>query len=215
VTKKIKGDQLMMKKNRKSTIFILAAIVCFMSIAGCNCKKGIESASCAKNTEKPSRAMGEEVSLTATVEAIDYETRQVTLKGPEGRSVTLVVAEDAYNFNQVDVGDLVDIIYSTSVVIQLEEADDSVVPSHIKQKGMIRAPEGQKPEGAMINVIVATAIVEDISYENRTVDLRGTYGSIITVDVAEHVKNFNNIKKGDVVNAQYTEAMAISVRPAE
>ncbi len=27
--------------------------------------------------------------------------------------------------------------------------------------------------------------------------------------------NRKNVKKGDVVNAQYTEAMAISVRPAE
>lgn len=199
---------------RKSTIFILAAIVCFILISGCKCLRG-DNASCALKAEKPARAMGEELSVTATVTAIDYDSRDVTIRGPQGRSVTLNVSDDAYNFNQVEVGDLVDIVYSTSVVIQLEAADDSAVPSHIKQKVMIRAPEGQKPEGVMIDVLDVTAIVEDIDYENRTVDLKGTYGNIISVEVDEKVKNFKNIKKGDVVRARYTEAVAISVRPAD
>lgn len=204
----------MMRINRKSTIFILAAIVCFMLIAGCNCKKAIDDSSCAKSVEKPSRVIGEEISFTATVEAIDYQSRNVTIKGPKGRSVSLSVSEDAYNFNQVEVGDLVDVNYFASVVIKLQK-DDSVEPSHIKEKGIIRAPEGQKPEGIMYDVMDVRAVVEDIDYENRTVDLRGTYGNIITVEVDERVENFHNIKKGDVVSAQYTEAMAISVRPAD
>jgi hypothetical protein len=48
----------------------------------------------------------------------------------------------------VEVGDLVDINYFASVVILLQE-EGSAKPSHVKQKGVIRAPEGQKPEGVM------------------------------------------------------------------
>lgn len=207
----------MKTKNWKSSAIILSVVFCFILISGCKCLRGGGGcdAPCAHKAEKPSRMIGEELSLTAAVEAIDYETRKVTLKGPEGRSVTLKVSEEAYNFNQVKVGDLVDIVYSTSVVILLEEADDSAVPSHIQQKVMVRAPEGQKPEGIMVDVMDVTAIVENVDYENRIVDLKGTYGNIISVEVDEKVKNFKNIKKGDLVKARYTEAVAISVRPAD
>lgn len=202
-------------RNRKTIGSIIGVIFCILLLTGCKCLRGGKHQSYGLSAEKPSRAMGEELSVTATVTAIDYESRNVTIQGPQGRSVSLNVSDEAYNFNQVKVGDLVDIVYSTSVVILLEEADDSAVPSHIKQKAMIRAPEGQKPEGVMIDVLDVTAIVEDIDYENRTVDLKGTYGNIISVEVDEKVKNFKNIKKGDVVRARYTEAVAISVRPAE
>jgi hypothetical protein len=202
-----------MQTSKKNIGLLIIVVLCLMLVSGCKCLRGDDS-SCAYKAE-PVRAMGEEVSVTATVEAIDYDTRNVTIKGPQGRSVTLNVSEDAYNFNQVKVGDLVDIVYSTSVAIHLEAADDSAVPSHIKQKGMVRAPQGQKPEGVIIDVMDVTAIVENIDYENRTVDLKGTYGNIVSVEVDEKVENFKNIKKGDVVKARYTEAIAISVRPAD
>jgi hypothetical protein len=212
----------MKKTNRKIIGFMIIAVLCLMLVSGCKCMTG-DKGSCASKAEtpvvamgeKPARAMAEEVSLTATVTAIDYDARNVTLEGPQGNSVTLHVSDDAYNFNQVKAGDLVDITYFESVAIQLTAGDLEATPSASKEKGMIRAPEGQKPEGVIYDVLTVKAVVEDIDYENRTVSLKGTSGNIVTVKVDDRVKNFNNVKKGDVVNAQYTEAMAISVRPAE
>jgi len=203
-----------MQTSKKNIGLLIIVGFCLILASGCKCLKGGD-ASCSHKAEKPARAMGEAISVTATVEEINYDSRIVTIKGPQGRSVTLKVSDDAYNFNHVKAGDLVDIVYSTSVVILLEEADDGAVPSHVKQAGMIRAPEGQKPEGVMVDVMDVTAIVEDIDYENRIVDLKGTYGNIISVEVDEKVENFKNIKKGDLVKARYTEAMAISVRSAD
>lgn len=56
----------------------------------------------------------------------------------------------------------------------LRRKEGSAKPSHVKQKGVIRAPEGQKPEGVMYDVMDVRAVVEDIDYENRTVDLKET-----------------------------------------
>ena len=56
----------------------------------------------------------------------------------------------------------------------MRRKEDSAKLSHVKQKGVIRAPEGQKPEGVMYDVMDARAVVEDIDYENRTVDLKET-----------------------------------------
>lgn len=158
--------------------------------------------------------LSEELSFTATVEAIDYDTRHVTLKGPQGKTTTFYVVEEAYNFKEVEIGDLVNIAYKASIAINLEKGSGQD-PSFIVGGASTRASEGQKPEGVAYNVINVRARVEDIDYENRTVDLKGPRGNVITVEVDESVQNFKNIKKGDEVSAKYTEAVAISVRPAD
>jgi hypothetical protein len=71
--------------------------------------------------EKPAGAVGQRVSFTATIEAIDLDKHMVTLKGPEGNSVT-VKARNPANLKKAKVGDLVDITYTEAVAIKVEEA---------------------------------------------------------------------------------------------
>jgi len=167
---------------------------------------------CSMMHPKPQLEAGEKVSITATVEAIDYQSRLVTLKGPKGNLVVISVGEEAYNFDQVVVGDLVDITYSRSVAVYLQKTTGAT--SALSGSGMVRAPKGQKPEGMVSNAVEIKAKVENIDYANRIVDIRGPYGNLIQVEASETVKNFNNIKKGDEVVVRYMEAVAISVRPA-
>ena len=195
-----------MSRNVKPIFIFLSILLFGMAVSACCHLKN--------DCSKPAMDLSEELALTATVEAIDYDTRHVTLKGPNGNLVTLYVDEDAYNFKEVEVGDLVDIHYHASVAINLEKGSGQT-PSVLTGEASTRAPEGQKPQGAVYNVITVRAIVEGIDYENRTVDLKGPRGNVVTVEVDERVKNFKNIKKGDEVTAQYTEAVAIAVRPAD
>ncbi len=195
-----------MTRSTKLTFIVLTVFLLSIMVAGCK--------HCCKEKEKPSVNLSEELSVTATVEAIDYDTRHVTLKGPQGNTMTFYVDEEAYNFKEVEVGDLVDIAYKASMAINLEKGSGQD-PSFIVNGASARAPEGQKPEGVAYNVIDVRAVVENIDYENRTVDLRGPRGNVITVEVDDRVQNIKNIKKGDEVSAKYTEAVALSVRPAE
>ena len=57
--------------------------------------------------DKPSFSASRTMTMGATVEAIDQETREVTLKGAEGNVVTITASPDVRNLAQVDVGDLV------------------------------------------------------------------------------------------------------------
>ncbi len=57
--------------------------------------------------EKPSVQAVESVELKATVESIDYKTREVTLRGPEGELKKLTVGPAAKRFNEVKQGDTV------------------------------------------------------------------------------------------------------------
>lgn len=56
---------------------------------------------------KPGFAAVESVEVKATVQAIDYKTREVVLLGPEGKTVKLTVGPEAKRFNEVKQGDTV------------------------------------------------------------------------------------------------------------
>jgi Cu/Ag efflux protein CusF len=80
-----------------------------------------ESLARAKPGEKPAGAAGRVVTITATITAIDKAAQTVTLKGPEGNSLT-VKARDPKKLDKVSVGDLVNITYTEALAILVEES---------------------------------------------------------------------------------------------
>ena len=75
----------------------------------------------AKPGEKPAGAMVQQVTVTATVEAIDRNSQHVTLKGQEGKTVDVKV-QDPKNLEGVKVGDEVVITYTEALAISVEKA---------------------------------------------------------------------------------------------
>ena len=65
--------------------------------------------------------MGQRVTFTATIEAIDLAKGTVTLKGPQGNSQT-IKARNPENLKKAKVGDLLDITYTETVAIKVEPA---------------------------------------------------------------------------------------------
>jgi hypothetical protein len=59
------------------------------------------------------------VAVTARVTKVDRAKQEVTLKGPEGRSVTVAVEEPAV-LDRLKTGDLVDITYTEAVAIAVD-----------------------------------------------------------------------------------------------
>jgi ribosomal protein S17 len=68
----------------------------------------------------PAGAVGQQVTVTATIVAIDKAAHTVTIKGPEGNSET-VKARDPKNLEAVKVGDLVEITYTRALAIALDK----------------------------------------------------------------------------------------------
>jgi hypothetical protein len=64
--------------------------------------------------QKPAGVIVDAVEITATVEAIDYNKRTVTLKGPEGKTRTIKVDPSVKRFKEVKKGD--------EVVVRVTEA---------------------------------------------------------------------------------------------
>jgi hypothetical protein len=166
-----------------------------------------------KELPVPAAVVGEVRSVTATVAEIDYTSRHATLKMPDGSMVPIAVSEAAYNFDQVKVGDLVDISLTQSVAVKLEK-DSGGEAGVSTSSGIERAPKGEKPKGTVYNYIDVRAKVLAVDYKTRTVTLSGPDGKVSPVVVDASVQNFENVKVGDMVVVRYTEAVAISVRPA-
>ena len=67
---------------------------------------------------------------------------------------------------------------------------------------------------AMAASIQGSATVEKIDRSTREVTLRRHDGSLVTIVAGQEVRNFNQIKVGDIVEAEVIEALAVAVEPA-
>ena len=70
---------------------------------------------------KPAATLVETAEVTATVEAIDYQKRTVTLKGPEGKTRTIKVDPGVKRFKEVKKGDEVVLRFTEAVAISVQK----------------------------------------------------------------------------------------------
>jgi len=73
-----------------------------------------------KPGETPAGAVGREVTVTATITAIDRKAHTVTIKGPDGNTET-IKAKDPKNLDAAKVGDLVEITYAQPLAVALDK----------------------------------------------------------------------------------------------
>ena len=72
----------------------------------------------------------------------------------------------------------------------------------------------QKPSGRVEDAVEARATVTAIDLPQRLVTLNDEKGDVMVVEVAEAVKNLDQVKVGDEVVVTHTEAVAWQVKPA-
>lgn len=165
--------------------------------------------------DKPSFFASQSATVSAMVEAIDHETRLVTLRVAEDETVTFTASEEARNLDQVAVGDIVTAEYVESLSIEVV-ANEGMEPSEGELAALARTEKGEMPGGAAINTQVVTATVEDINLEKNTFKLKGPDGTVNEY-TARNPDNLKRATVGDLVVITMTEAVAISVTegPAE
>ena len=183
------------------TLALLAAILLFST--------PVLAGETAPATDKPSLYSSQTMIVTAMVEAINHETREVTLRGPEGESTSFVASEDARNLDQVKAGDIVMAEYEQSLSIEVF-ANDGSAPGMGEIAVAARSEKGEMPALAAIDSQVITATVEEINIEANTFKLKGPSGEVNEY-VARDPENLKKAAVGDLVVITYTEAIALSV----
>lgn len=149
--------------------------------------------------------------LTATVVAIDATTRTATLKGPGGRIVDVAVAPEAKNFDKVKVGDQVVVDYLQALSLELKKAGG--MRAMTTQSASAPAAGGAVAGGAVAKQVVILADVVAVDAKKSVVTLRGPKGNTVELKVPDPGQ-LKLIKKGDQIEAVYTEAVAVNVEPA-
>ena len=155
--------------------------------------------------------MAQAVDVTATISALDAGKREITLKGPDGKEVTMVAGPEVKNYNQLKVGDKVDIQYVEALVLELKKGGGLPVARTEKEERTGAKP-GEKPgvKGARQFTVVGDVIALDPA--TQTVTLKGPQR---TADLkVRDPEQFKLISKGDQIQATYTEALAVAVKPA-
>jgi hypothetical protein len=147
-------------------------------------------------------------SSTAVVEAINYKTREITLKNSEGEVITLVAGPEVRNFAQIKKGDKVNATYSETVKIMI--TGETSVPMREDTVELERAPLGAKPAGLITAATQVRATVEAVDYANRILTLKGPQRTVI-IEADKSAVNFENVKVGDTVLLEYIGKLAISV----
>jgi Cu/Ag efflux protein CusF len=149
--------------------------------------------------------------MTATVVGIDKATRTVTLKTHQGKVVELEVTNEARNFDQLALGDIVTVSYSEALTLSLMKEKGEASHSEIGTEE--RAAPGAKPGGTLGRRVTIIADVVAVDHKTKTVTLKGPKGNTVDLKV-EDPERLKRLRKGDQVEAVYTEALAISVEPA-
>ncbi len=69
-----------------------------------------------------------------------------------------------------------------------------------------------RPGGMTVEAVNITATVDAIDSKTRKITLKGTDGSTTSFIAGDEVRNFAQIRKGDIVTYDYMEAVALDVQ---
>lgn len=191
-----------------NTLFLLAiaSVVLLASVTVLNAKEPQISSITAKT--KGAISGISTITAVATVQEVNKETRQVTLKKETGEIITITAPQEVRNFTQINVGDLVTTKYSSSFDIKIVKGSSEEV-GYVAEEIVSRAKLGDKPGGVTKITVAFRANIIKANPETQVVTLEGKENVLdIKVDDAD---DFKAIHVGDQVEAITTKSMAISV----
>ncbi|NJD36333.1 MAG: hypothetical protein FIA96_16130 [Betaproteobacteria bacterium] len=157
-------------------------------------------------------AIAQGVKASAVVTAIDKATRTVTLKGAEGRSFDVVAGDAVRNFAQIKVNDEVVVEYVRALTLEVKKSGGPA--QRVDTVDAVRAKPGATPAGAVGRQVMIVADVIDVNPKDKTITVKGPKGNIVELEV-KNPDHFKVVKKGDQIEANYVEAVALSVEPAK
>ena len=139
-------------------------------------------------------------------------SRLLVLDGPAGTSV-IAAGPEVKNFDQIKVGDKVKVTYKAAFAAKITKSKEQ--PNDHGRCGGLHRAQGSMPAAAVGKRSPRTVVIESVDTSFDTVSFKRPDGLVrtIAVESPEGKKFIRTLKKGDKVDVEYTEALAISVVP--
>jgi Cu/Ag efflux protein CusF len=155
-------------------------------------------------------SLGDVVTQTVTIVAIDHTSRVVTLKDKNGETGEMVCGPEVKRFDQLKVGDKVTFQYHESLVSAISRPGAAAKPP--ASGGITRAAD--KVGGTVSRQMNASVTILAIDSKVPSVTVQAANGDKMSFKV-ENAKNLEGYKAGDKVDITYTQALAISVESSK
>ena len=193
----------------KKLFVAFIAVMMAITLASCATTQTADKATGSEmaQPQKPGVVAVEVTEWTATVKSVDYAKKTVVLER-DGKTAT-VDASYAKRLDEIKPGDVVKVAHVEELAIYVRKAEQGPMASEARTVEL--APKTQGPGGIITETKQVVANVEAIDYTQRTITLQRPDGSVKTFKVSDAVEKFDQIKKGDQVVLEYTDAIAISV----
>jgi hypothetical protein len=193
--------------------WMIAGAAMVTLLAGCASDKGPKPAPPTVTTEeargKNTMERVDTVTMEAKVVSVNQKTREVTLQGSDGQKRTITVGPEVKNLPQVKKGDMVTVAYRRSIMAKLKKKG-SAKPDAAAGEELYTAKPGEMPAAVGAQVIHIIATITDIDKAKQEVTLKGPKGRSAVVAVQDPTV-LDRVKKGDLVEIDYTEAIAVAV----
>jgi hypothetical protein len=167
-------------------------------------------------SQMPSRMLGgaaEAKTATATIQSIDKEKRTVTLKDEKGKTMTVDVPSDVESFDRLKKGDKVTATYQEALAVSVHKPGEAK-PTNEVQESTGRTT-GANPSRTMERTHTMSAEVVSVDAAKNKLKVKGPEGKTRDINVEDPSmrEKLKDLKPGEVVELQYTEAMAITLQP--
>jgi hypothetical protein len=149
---------------------------------------------------------GEPVTVTATVTAIDHNTRLMTLKAADGTSTTITVPTEVKRFNEIKNGDLITAKYQDTIILRLMKPGEAAVNS---ATGGLAAGTGARPSGTATVQRSVTATITAIDPTVPSITLTGPDKKVYTERITDK-DALKLVKVGDRLDITWSAAGLVS-----
>ncbi|HTR05651.1 MAG TPA: hypothetical protein VMJ11_03125 [Paraburkholderia sp.] len=147
------------------------------------------------------------VHIQAKIVGIDRAARVVTLRGPRGNDVDIALSPQVSNFDKLNVGDTVDVLYKNALLITADKVkgEDEGIRKRVDTNVYLPASSGYDAA----RQVEVQATVQHINAKKREVTLRGAYQTL-TLKVGPEI-DLKTLKVGDTIHAVFVSAYATQV----
>jgi hypothetical protein len=153
------------------------------------------------------------IKTTATVTAVNPADRTISMRRPDGQIIDIQAGAEVKNFDKIKVGDRVAAEYTEALSLELKKGTAGAPKRIESPMNVSRAQGGNKPGATVGSTVTVLADVVAVNQTDHSVTLRGPEGHMVDLRVP-NPEQLKLIKRGDQVQAVYTEALALKVEEA-
>ena len=152
------------------------------------------------------------VKVTATIQAIEASSRSITLRDDRGNVDTYTVSDSVKRFNELKVGQKLNITYYESVVFQVLKPGET--GSGTSFDAALSRAKSALPAGTVATQDKATVTIKAVHPAVPSVTVVTADGRTVSRKI-ENKKYIEGLKAGDKVDITYTRAVVTSVQDAK